>query len=83
VIESSAIRGELSKETCCRRCRRKHSAPSLPAIAQGGWWSALVLGEIRKAALDYERAERQHESERRKEEAARVKERHRREQAVA
>ena len=37
----------------------------------------------RKAALEYERAERQRESERRKEAAARAKERQRREQAVA
>ncbi|CAN7722463.1 cell envelope biogenesis protein TolA [Bradyrhizobium sp. LjRoot220] len=37
----------------------------------------------RKAALEYERAERQREAERRKEAAARAKERQRREQAVA
>lgn len=37
----------------------------------------------RKAAFEYEKAERQRESERRKEEAARAKERQRREQAVA
>jgi colicin import membrane protein len=37
----------------------------------------------RRAALEYERTERQRESERRKEEAARAKERQRREQATA
>jgi colicin import membrane protein len=37
----------------------------------------------RKAALEYERVERQRENERRKEEAARAKERQRREHAVA
>ena len=60
------------------RPRKRHRPKS-----KKQWPTKTSEKAARRAALEYERTERQRQSERRKEEAARAKERQRRERAVA